>query len=150
MTDLDTIAAAIHETWRALSHAEGWTMQPRLDRPFSDLDDEAKDDNRAAARRMTDVLAITGLALSDDPVRPEASLPEGLEAMAEVEHNGWVAQRVEAGWTWAKTRDDAARHHPAMVPYAQLPEAEKEKDRNNVRHYPDFAARAGLRIVHAI
>jgi hypothetical protein len=31
-----------------------------------------------------------------------------------------------------------------MVPYAALPDKEKEKDRNNIRHYPAFAARAGL------
>jgi hypothetical protein len=34
-----------------------------------------------------------------------------------------------------------------MLPYAQLSEREKEKDRSNIRHYPAFAARAGFRIV---
>jgi hypothetical protein len=34
-----------------------------------------------------------------------------------------------------------------MLPYAQLSEREKQKDRSNVRHYPEFAARAGCRIV---
>jgi RyR domain len=149
MTDIDTVAAAIHETWRALSHTEGWSMQPRLDRPFAELDDEAKDDNRAAAARMGDVLAVAGLTLSDDPARSAAPLPEGLEAMAEAEHNGWMEHRERTGWSWAETRDDAAKRHPAMVPYAQLPEGEKEKDRSNVRHYPAFAERAGLRIVRA-
>jgi hypothetical protein len=28
-----------------------------------------------------------------------------------------------------------------------LPEREKGKDRNTIRHHPDFAARAGFRIV---
>jgi len=37
--------------------------------------------------------------------------------------------------------------HPAMRPYTQLAEQEKGKDRNNIRHYPDFAARAGYRIL---
>jgi hypothetical protein len=36
-----------------------------------------------------------------------------------------------------------------MLPYAELSESEKSKDRNNVRHYPDFAARAGYRIVRS-
>jgi hypothetical protein len=147
MIDIDLIAAAIHETWRSLSRAQGWSMQPRLDRPFAELDDDGKEDNRAAARRMNDVLGVADLTLSDDPSRQEAALPEGIEAMARAEHDGWVAQRSSAGWTWAETRDDAAKHHPSMVPYAQLPEKEKDKDRNNVRHYPDFASRAGLRIV---
>lgn len=147
MSDTETVAAAIHETWRSLSRAEGWSIQPHLDRPFAELDDEAKDDNRAAARRMGDVLALAGLSLSDDPNRPTAHLPVELETMAEAEHNGWMAQRAQSGWSWAATRDDAAKHHPSMVPYAQLSEDEKEKDRSNIRHYPDFAARAGYRIV---
>jgi hypothetical protein len=147
MTDIDSIAAAIHETWRALSHAEGWSMQPHLDRPYAELAGPDKDDNRAAARRMGNVLAVAGLGLSDDPARPGAPLPDDLEPLAEAEHDGWMAHRALNGWSWAPTRDDAAKHHPSMLPYAQLPEREKEKDRNNIRHYPEFAARAGYRIV---
>ena len=147
MTNIDLIAAAIHEAWRALSRTEGRPMQPHLDRPYAKLADADKDDNRSAARRMGDVLAVAGLGLSDDPARPRAPLPEDLELMAEAEHNGWMAHRIQAGWSWAATRDDAAKHHPSMLPYKQLPESEKEKDRDNVRHYADFAARAGYRIV---
>lgn len=147
MTSIDLIAAAIHETWRALSRTEGWSMQPNLDRPYAELADADKQDNRAAAGRMGDVLAIAGLTLVNDTARTEAPLPEDVEPMAEAEHNGWLAHRAGNGWTWAATRDDAAKHHPSMLPYARLPEREKEKDRNNIRHYPEFAARAGCRIV---
>lgn len=147
MPDIDSIAAAIHQTWRNLSRQEGWSMSPHLDRAYADLAEQDKDDNRAAARRMTDVLAVAGLGLSDDPTRPAAALPSDLEPMAEAEHNGWMAQRAQTGWSWAATRDDAAKHHPSMLPYAQLSEREKQKDRSNVRHYPEFAARAGCRIV---
>jgi hypothetical protein len=147
MLDLDPIAAAIHETWRALSRAEGWSMQRHLDLPYAELAEPDKADNRAAARRMNHVLAVAGLSLSDDLTAPETSLPADLEPMAEAEHNGWMAQRAQTGWSWAATRDDAAKRHPSMVPYAQLPEREKEKDRNAIRHFPEFAARAGLRIV---
>jgi len=147
MTHIDTIAAAIHETWRALSHAEGSQMQPRLDRPYEELDDDDKGDNRAAAERMEDVLAVAGLALSNDPAKPAAALPTDLEPLAAAEHNGWVAHRAGNDWTWGETRDDAAKRHPSMVPYDRLPEREKEKDRNAIRHYPEFAAHAGYRIV---
>jgi hypothetical protein len=54
-----------------------------------------------------------------------------------------------AGWTFGSKRDDAAKRHPSMIPYADLPETEKEKDRGNIRHYPAFAARAGLCITSA-
>jgi len=147
MPDTETIAGAIHDTWRALSRAEGWSMQPHLDRPYAELAEPDKDDNRVAAHRMSNVLAVAGLARSEDPMKPAASLPADLEPMAEAEHNGWMTHRAQTGWSWAATRDDAAKHHPSMLPYAQLSEREKAKDRNNIRHYPKFAARAGYRIV---
>jgi hypothetical protein len=147
MPEIDSIAAAIHETWRNLSRQQGWSMSPQLDRAFAELAEQGKEGNRAAARRMNEVLAKAGLTLSDDPAKPEADLPTNLEAMAEAEHNGWMAQRAQTGWSWAATRDDAAKQHPSMLPYAQLSEPEKEKDRSNIRHYPEFAARAGCRIV---
>ncbi len=150
MIDTNTIAAAIHETWRRLSREQGWSMQPHLDRPFSELAEADKDDNRAAAHRMGVVLAAGGFRLSDDPTTAALTveaLSVSMEAMAEAEHDGWMAQRARNGWTWGETRDDAAKRHPSMKPYADLPEREKAKDRENIRHYPDFAARAGYRIV---
>jgi hypothetical protein len=152
MPDIEIIAAAIHEAYRASSRAEGWTMRPHLDRPYAELATPDKDENRAAASRMEDVLTAGGLALSDDPGTPRVTddvFTAALEAMAEAEHNGWMAHRAENGWTWGETRDDAARRHPSMMPYAQLPESEKEKDRVNVRHYQEIAGRAGYRIVRS-
>jgi hypothetical protein len=147
MSKIDLIAAAIHETWRDLSHQEGWLMSPHLDRAYAELAEQDKEDNRAAARRMGMVLAVAGLTLSDDPGTSETALPADVEPMAEAEHDGWMAQRTQTGWSWAPIRDDTSKHHPSMKPYAQLSEREKDKDRSNIRHYPDFAARAGYRIV---
>lgn len=150
MPDLESIAAAIHETWRDLSRKEGWSMRPHLDRPYTDLTEADKADNRAAARRMGDVLAVAGLALSDDPSKPTVAgdmLTAAMEPMAEAEHNGWMAHRAGNGWTWGETRDDDAKRHPSMLPYTRLPEREKAKDRNNILHYAEFAARSGYRIV---
>jgi hypothetical protein len=149
MTDIEAVAAAIHETWRALSHRHGWSMQQHLDRPYAELADADKDDNRAAARRMGDVLGVAGLRLSNDPAAqpmPEGALESGIDTMAEAEHNGWMSQRLRNGWSWALARDDAAKQHPSIRPYHELSEKEKEKDRDSVRHYPEFAARAGYRI----
>ena len=152
MSEVEAIAAAIHETWRALSRKEGLPMRPNLDQPYVDLADADKDNNRAAARRMGDVLAVAGLTLSNDPARQAVAsdaLTASMEALAEAEHDGWMAQRARNGWSWGETRDDEAKRHPSMVPYARLPESEKDKDRGNVRRYPDFAAGAGYRIVRS-
>ena len=148
MSSDDRIAAAIHETWRALSVEQGWKMQPHLDRPYADLAEPNKDDNRAAARRMARVLAAAGLKLA--PTGVPAPLEAHMEILAEAEHDGWMAHRAADGWHYGPTRDDAAKIHPSMIPYADLSDNEKEKDRNNIRHYPAFAARAGLCITSAV
>ncbi len=101
---------------------------------------------------MGDVLGAAGLALRYDALVKRAAddvFAAAMETMAEAEHDGWMAQRTRDGWTWGKTRDDAAKRHPSMIPYACLPENEKEKDRGNVRQYAKLAARAGYRIVSA-
>ncbi len=152
MSQDDLVAAAIHETWRALAAEQGWSMQAHLDQPYDALAEANKDDNRAAARRMAAVLATAGLALAPaetGEAAPADALEANMETLAEAEHNGWMAHRAATGWSYGTPRDDAAKRHPAMVPYADLPEKEKDKDRNNIRHYPAFAARAGLRITRA-
>ena len=61
--DVEVLAAVIHETPRALGKREGWSMQPHLDKPYAKLAEIDKEDIRAAARRIPDVLALVGLGL---------------------------------------------------------------------------------------
>jgi len=61
-------------------------------------------------------------------------LPEEItgltEKIAENVHDVWSVGRMAEGWTYGKKRDDAKKKHPCLVPYAELPESEKEYDRN--------------------
>jgi hypothetical protein len=50
-----------------------------------------------------------------------------------------MAARLVRGWKLGP-RDDARLLHPSLVPYAALPEAEKKKDRDQVRVLPDVLA----------
>jgi hypothetical protein len=64
-------------------------------------------------------------------------LPSGLqklmEKLAENAHDVWAAQRIAQGWTHGPTRDDAAKKHPCLVPYTELPDLEKDYDRAAAR-----------------
>src|SRR4051794_4288747 len=51
------------------------------------------------------------------------------ELLAENAHDNWAHKRLSEGWCYGKTHDDAARTHPDLVPYAELPESEKAYDR---------------------
>jgi ryanodine receptor 2 len=58
-----------------------------------------------------------------------ADLLELTERLAENAHDIWACQRLDQGWTYGPARDDTRKQHPDLVPYASLPEQEKEYDR---------------------
>ena len=55
-----------------------------------------------------------------------------VEKLAESNHDTWAKQRLADGWTHGPQRNDAAKKHPDLIPYAQLSESEKQYDRNSV------------------
>ena len=57
------------------------------------------------------------------------SFDELREAIAENAHDRWALERQSEGWTYGPKRDDSKLETPDMVPYAQLPESEKQYDR---------------------
>lgn len=59
----------------------------------------------------------------------DADLEELTEAIAENAHDTWARARMDEGWTYGPTRDDAKKQHPDLVPYAKLTDSEKEYDR---------------------
>ena len=56
-------------------------------------------------------------------------LNELREAIAENAHEVWAENRYAEGWRYGVQRNDELKLHPDMVPYSQLPEGEKEYDR---------------------
>lgn len=63
------------------------------------------------------------IVLSDD-------LLELTEQIAENVHEVWSEGRIKEGWTYGAVRDDAKKETPCLVPYDDLPENEKDFDRN--------------------
>ena len=53
-----------------------------------------------------------------------------VEAMAKNVHEVWAATRIEQGWSYGSERNDEKKLHPCLIPYEDLPESEKEYDRN--------------------
>jgi ryanodine receptor 2 len=54
--------------------------------------------------------------------------------LAKNAHDVWAQQRLSDGWIWGSERNDASKKHPNLVPYDQLPESEKNYDRNIALH----------------
>jgi RyR domain len=67
--------------------------------------------------------------LSTDGVEVPPELLELRERLAENAHELWAKQRMTDGWRLGPRRDDARKEHPCLVPYSELPEAERDYDR---------------------
>lgn len=52
------------------------------------------------------------------------------ELLAKNAHDIWAKQRISEGWRLGPQRDDQKLEHPCLIPYGELPESEKEYDRN--------------------
>ena len=53
-----------------------------------------------------------------------------VEQMSKNVHEVWAETRIRQGWTYGEQRNDELKTHPCLVPYEELPESEKEYDRN--------------------
>lgn len=59
-----------------------------------------------------------------------SSLLELTEKIADNVHEVWAQNRIKDGWKYGEARNDAKKETPCLVPYNELPESEKEYDRN--------------------
>jgi hypothetical protein len=50
-------------------------------------------------------------------------------APASAQHDEWMRQKFADGWVLGPTKDSQAKTHPALVPYDQLAEGVKMKDK---------------------
>lgn len=82
--------------------------------------------------------------LDTSSIEIEPSLNALVEALAENVHDTWARGRMDQGWTYGPARDDAAKKHPCLVPYAELPESEKAYDRNTAMSTIQFILSNGF------
>jgi hypothetical protein len=69
------------------------------------------------------------------------------ELLAGNAHDIWARQRLAEGWRYGPRRDDAKKENPCLVPYEDLPESEKEYDRNAAIETLKAILALGYRIV---
>ena len=85
--------------------------------------------------------------LKVDDVELDGELLDLTESIAEDLHEVWASGRKAEGWTYGPQRDDEAKKHPDMIPYARLAEGEKQYDRDMALHTIRLVKKLGYRIV---
>lgn len=83
--------------------------------------------------------------ISDVVLSPE--IEELREAIAENAHEIWAQNRMAEGWTYGPERNDTLKQTPDMVPYSQLPESEKEYDREMAMQTISLMRKLGYDII---
>ena len=80
----------------------------------------------------------------------DIQLPEELNALIEQisknVHEVWAQNRMEQGWTYGEERSDALKQHPCLIPYEELPEIEKDYDRDTAIGTLKLIRKLGFRI----
>ena len=70
------------------------------------------------------------------------------ETIAQDVHDIWAVKRFDEGYSYGPIRDDVKKHHPDLVPYSDLPESEKDYDREMSIHAIKLVKRLGYRILN--
>jgi hypothetical protein len=152
----EILARAKHEQYVEAERARGIepAENPSLV-PWTALPETLKASNRAFAARIGPKLEATGWLLVPDPLIDASAVDvafsaDEVEALARMEHDGWCEALLQDGWRAdGPAKDPERKLHPLLVPWAELPERERDKDRESVRAIPRMLAEAGFRLFPA-
>jgi hypothetical protein len=139
----ERMARQVHEHYRG-----GGAPSIEADVEWSRLPDRLKESNRLQVDAIDDHLRalwyeIVPLFEWDKP--PSTLEADGVELLAQLEHVRWCREKQGNGYVHGPERNDAGTPptHPDLIPWPELSEAVKEKDREAVRAWPEILSDAG-------
>lgn len=62
-------------------------------------------------------------------------------------HDVWAVGRIAEGWTYGEEKNVELKTTPCLVPYDELPESEKDYDRNTAMETLRLIVKMGYRII---
>lgn len=149
------LARAIHSSYQQKMRTPGKTDKQGLDislfhtpgvqvnqflTDFEDLPEDIKYSNKDNAYHIPTKLLSIGYKIRHvekgfKPLTLHLNRQE-IETMAKVEHIRWSWDKRLNGWIYGKIKDNSKKTHPGLLPFEELTESEKEKDRELVRLIP--------------
>ena len=79
-------------------------------------------------------------------VQLPVELDDLVEKIAKNVHEVWAQNRLDEGWIYGEERNDALKTHPCLIPYEELPEIEKDYDRNTAFGTLRLISKLGFKI----
>lgn len=95
---------------------------------------------------MKKIKEYTPLPVDTSKIELSSELLMLAEEMAKNVHENWAQSRISEGWKFGTKRDDIKKEHPCIVEYDELPESEKEYDRNTSLETLKFLISKGYKI----
>jgi voltage-gated potassium channel Kch len=155
----ELLARAQHAQWlrnelaeRERRREQGESLEPNPNLvPWEQLSEDSREENRRFVDDLHEKLREIKAMLVPMPLRaPGQELftftPEELDRLSRHEHIRWMRSKSASGWVYGSPRDDKERIHPDLVPWEELTEASRDKDRNAVRELPVTLETAGFTI----
>lgn len=146
----DILAQAVHQHYLDNERKKGSTPETNPSMvPWEDLPESLRESNLNQVEHIRIKLEAIGcdIAVTNEwDVPPFRFSPDEVELMAQMEHERFVAERKKQGFTDTPTKDLAKKKSPTLVSWHELPDSEKEKDRDAVRQLPEILAKARFRI----
>lgn len=141
---MDRRARAVHQQYLdgvRTARGESFGSAP-AEVAWERLPESFQDDNRNVADQMD--YALASVFLMAEPGEGGATLDrDETEVLSGIAHARWMAAKGIAGWKPGPERDDRKMIHPDMIPYVELDEPAKQKDRDVVDSLADMAALSG-------
>ena len=91
----------------------------------------------------------TPTPIDTSSVELPAELAALTEKLAENTHDIWAAGRLRDGWQYGPERNGTKKTNPTLIPYGQLPESEKQYDRNTALETLKVILKLGFQIIPA-
>lgn len=137
----DQLANKIHDNYVQQQTAQGESSKTNASLVSWDLlPENLKDSNRNQADHLD--IKCTLLTNMEDYSAEDVRLkltPESVEWLAKMEHDRWFAEKLLSGWRYTEgCKDNDLRLSPSLVPWNELPEIERQKDRDTVEHLPEL------------
>ena len=146
----ERLAMLLHYEYLEQRKREGDTQEKNSSCvPWYDLPSDLRDDNRKQAARLKKYIADTKheigpLSNWDTPLFRFSKTE--VEKMAKCEHDRWMQEKLRKGWIFGPERDNEKKIHNCLVSWEELPDNEKDKDRNAIMAIPRLFAEIGLRV----
>jgi len=150
----EVLARNLHSVYLELARSpEGDVSGDDVLVPWEELSPYIKEKNRQQADRIPVMLAAAGYCIAplqdwdaENLTFNEDNELDEVTQMAQMEHEHWCQEKKEDGWRFGPEKNSLKKTNPSLIPWEELPETDREKNKEYIRGLPHLLVQAGFQI----